>query len=153
MSERLKELMAQEEELQFEAFGNDDALRLGNLIIGLAKEAGKNIAVHIENGKHPLYTHYMAGTNEGNIYWINAKKNVVNRFGHSSFYVGESYRAKGTTFKESSGLSLDEYQGEGGCVPIIVKRQGIDATVTVTGLSGEEDHWFAVEGIRRILGK
>lgn len=153
MSDLLQELLAQEEELQFEAFGSDDALQLGNLIIAIAKELGKGIAVHIENDKHPLYTHYMAGTNERNIYWIRTKSNTVNRFGHSSLYIGETYKAKGTTFKEASGLSLDEYQGEGGCFPIIVKGQGKVATVTVTGLTGEEDHWLAVEGIRRLLAR
>lgn len=153
MSDLLNELLGQEEELQFEAFANDEALTLGSLIVGLAKELGKGIAVHIENDAHPLYTHYMAGTNEGNIYWINAKKNVVNRFGHSSLYVGEKYKAEGTTFKEASGLSADEYQAEGGCFPILVKGQGKVGTVTVTGLTGEEDHWFAVEGIRRLLAR
>lgn len=153
MSDLLQQLLKQEEDLQFEAFTPDDALQLGNLIVALAKEQGKGIAVHIENGKHPLYAHYMAGTNEGNIYWINTKKNVLNRFGHSSFYVGEKYKAEGTTFKEASGLSTEEYQAEGGCFPIIVKGQGIVGTVTVTGLTGEEDHWYAVEGIRKLLGR
>lgn len=153
MNDRLDVLLAQEEELQFDSFANDDALALGNLIVGIAKELGDGIAVHIENDAHPLYTHYMAGTNEGNIYWINTKKNVVNRYGHSSFYIGEKYKAEGTTFKEASGLSTDEYQAEGGCFPIIVKGQGKIGTVTVTGLTGEQDHWYAVEGIRRYLAK
>ncbi|MFC5531208.1 heme-degrading domain-containing protein [Cohnella yongneupensis] len=153
MNELLTTLLEQEENLQFDAFSNDDALQLGNLIVGLAKELGKGIAVHIENDAHPLYTHYMAGTNEGNIYWINTKKNVVKHFGHSSLYVGEKYKSEGTTFKESSGLSADEYQGEGGSFPIVVKGQGRIGTVTVTGLTGEEDHWFAAEGIRRLLGR
>lgn len=153
MSDLLNELLKQEEELRFEAFGNEDALQLGNLIVALAKELGKGIAVHIENDTNPLYTHYMAGTGEGNIYWINTKKNVVNKFGHSSLYMGESYKTQGTTFKDASGLSSDEYQGEGGSFPIIVKSQGKVGTVTVTGLTGEEDHWFAVEGIRRYLAR
>lgn len=153
MSDRLKKLLGQEEELQFESFENEDALQLGSLIVALAKERGKGIAVHIENDTNPLYAHYMAGTGEGNVYWINTKKNVVNRFGRSSLYVGESYKAQGTTFKEASGLSSDEYQGEGGSFPIVVKGRGKVGTVTVTGLTGEEDHWFAVEGIRRYLGR
>ena len=153
MSDRLKELLEQEEELQFESFENEDALQLGSLIVALAKERGKGIAVHIENDTNPLYAHFMAGTGEGNVYWIHTKKNVVNRFGHSSLYVGESYKARGTTFNEASGLSSDEYRGEGGSFPIVVKGRGKIGTVTVTGLTGEEDHWFAVEGIRRYLGR
>ncbi|MFF2481962.1 heme-degrading domain-containing protein [Paenibacillus sp. NPDC058071] len=152
MSETLNELLKQEEELQFPSFTNEDALRLGLLIIETAKaEFDKGIAVHIENDKHPLFTHFMQGTDDGNVYWINAKKNVVNRFGNSSLYVGESYKAKGTTFKESAGLPEEEYQGEGGSFPLIVRGQGKVGTVTVTGLQGEQDHYLAVEGIRKFL--
>lgn len=151
MSEKLQELLAQEEELQFDSFDNDDALALGNLIVAMAKANREGIAVHIENDAHPLYTHYMAGTNEGNIYWINAKKNVVNRFGHSSHYMNQKYKAEGTTFKEATGLSTDEFQAEGGCFPIIVKGKGKVGTVTITGLTSERDHWYAVEGIRKYL--
>ncbi|QAY67595.1 heme-degrading domain-containing protein [Paenibacillus protaetiae] len=154
MSELLNTLLEQEEDLQFDAFLNEDALQLGLTIIELAKaEFQKGIAVHIENDQHPLFTHYMAGTNEGNSYWIKTKKNVVNHFGHSSLYVGESYKAKGTTFKESAGLPESDYQGEGGSFPIIVRGAGKIGTVTVTGLTGEEDHYLAAEGIRRYLNR
>ncbi|MFC5468950.1 heme-degrading domain-containing protein [Cohnella suwonensis] len=154
MNDTLQELLAQEEELQFDEFTNDEALRLGLAIVAIAKEEiGKGIAVHIENGEHPLFTHYMAGTSKDNIYWVNAKKNVVNRFGHSSLYVGEKHKAEGTTFHEATGLSSEEYQGEGGSFPIIVRGQGIVGTVTVSGLTGEEDHRAAVDGIRKLLGK
>ncbi|WP_127534698.1 heme-degrading domain-containing protein [Paenibacillus kobensis] len=152
MNELTTNLLAQEEELQFDAFTNEDAFTLGSLICKIAaEEIGKGIAVHIENDEHPLFTHYMAGTSKENIYWVNTKKNVVNHYGHSSLYVGEIYKAQGTTFKDGSGLPLSDYQGEGGSFPIVVRGQGKIGTVTVSGLTGEEDHWCAVEGIRRML--
>lgn len=154
MNDLMKTLLAQEEELQFDSFTNEDALQLGNIVVQHAKDAfGKGIAVHIENDEHPLYTHYMAGTSKDNIYWVNTKKNVVNHFGHSSLYVGEMFRDKGTTFPESSGLPLSDYQGEGGSFPIIVRGQGKVGTITVSGLTGEEDHQAAVDGIRKFLKK
>ncbi|QHW32361.1 heme-degrading domain-containing protein [Paenibacillus rhizovicinus] len=152
MSEFLEALLEQEEELQFESFTNEDAYELGCIIVKHAKDVlGKGIAVHIENGEYPLFTHYMTGTSKDNIYWVNAKKNVVHHYGHSSLYVGEMYKAQGTTFKEGSGLSLDEFQGEGGSFPIIVRGQGKVGTVTVSGLAGEEDHQVAVDGLRTYL--
>ncbi|WP_219834593.1 heme-degrading domain-containing protein [Paenibacillus sp. R14(2021)] len=152
MSELLQKLLDQEEELQFTSFTNEDAFQLGCMIVEIAKnEIGKGIAVHIENDEHPLFTHYMAGTSKDNIYWVDTKKNVVNHYGHSSLYVGEKYKAEGTTFKDGSGLPLTEYQGEGGSFPIIVRGQGKVATVTVSGLTGEEDHQAAVDGIRKFL--
>lgn len=154
MNEIMSKLLSQEEELQFAAFTNEDALQLGLLIVEIAKaEFEKGIAVHIENDEHPLFTHYMKGTSQGNIYWIRTKKNVVNHYGNSSLYVGEMFKDKGTTFKESSGLPESDYQGEGGSFPITVRGQGKVGTVTVTGLTGEEDHYLAVEGIRRFLSR
>lgn len=151
MSELLNTLLAQEEELQLNDWTNEDAFRLGCLIVEVAKERGVGISVHIENDEHPLFTHYMAGTNKGNTYWMKAKSNVVNRFGHSSLYVGETFRSQGQTFHEGSGLPESDYQGEGGSFPIVVHGQGKVGTVTVSGLPGEEDHAVAVEGLRRLL--
>ncbi|WP_144266641.1 heme-degrading domain-containing protein [Paenibacillus curdlanolyticus] len=152
MSEILQQLLTQEEELQFDAFTHQDALQLGLFIIQIAnEEVGQGIAIHIENDEHPLFTHYMAGTSKDNAYWVNTKKNVVNHFGHSSLYVGESYKAQGTTFAESANLPSSDYQGEGGSFPIIVRGQGKVGTVTVSGLTGEEDHAVAVAGVRRLL--
>jgi len=154
MNELLKTLLGHEEELQFDAFTNDDALRLGSLIRQIAKEQiGKGVAIHIENDSYPLFTHYMEGTSEGNTYWVNAKKNVVKHFGHSSLYVGEEFKAKGTTFKESSGLPESDYQGEGGSFPLVVRGAGRIGTITVSGLPGEQDHQLVVDGIRRFLQK
>ncbi|MCD1260149.1 heme-degrading domain-containing protein [Paenibacillus athensensis] len=154
MNEFMKTLLGHEEELQFDAFSNEDALRLGTLIRQIAlDEVGKGVAIHIENDRHPLFTHYMEGSSEGNTYWIQAKKNVVKHFGHSSLYVGESFKAQGTTFKLSSGLPESDYQGEGGSFPLLVRGEGRIGTITVSGLPGEEDHQLVVTGIRRFLQK
>ncbi len=154
MNDLMKKLLAQEEELQFDSFKNEDALNLGLTICKIAGEdIGKGIAVHIENDEHVLFTHFMEGTSKDNVYWVNAKKNVVRHFGHSSLYVGEMFRDKGTTFRDGANLPLTEYQGEGGSFPLIVRGKGRIGTVTVSGLTGEEDHDLAAEGIRRCLGK
>lgn len=154
MNELMKTYLTQEEECQLDSFTNEDALKLGLIVCDIAKkEIGKGIAVHIENDEYPLFTHYMEGTSKGNIYWINAKKNVVNHFGHSSLYVGEMYRDMGTTFKDSANLSSEEYQGEGGSFPLIIKGKGKIGTITVSGLTGEEDHGLAVQGIKKLLAK
>jgi uncharacterized protein (UPF0303 family) len=145
-------LINQEDELQFESFNNEDALNLGLIILGIAKdEIKKGVAVHIENDKHPLFTCYMEGTTDNNLYWVNTKKNVVMKYGHSSLYIGEMYKNQGTTFHKATNLSDAEYQAEGGSFPLIVKGQGRIGTVTVSGLTGEEDHALAVEGIRRYM--
>jgi len=147
-----EELLEQELRLQFDTFCSDDALNLGLAIIDIAKkEYPKGIAVHIELDTYPLFTHYMEGTSENNTYWLRTKKNTVIRFAHSSLYTGISFKERGTGFKESSGLSSDEYQAEGGAFPLVIKGKGRVGTITVSGLTGEEDHALAVKGIERFL--
>ena len=156
MNNTLNTLLEQEDELQFEVFNSEDALQLGLLIIKIAQEEiKKGIAVHIEKDAYPLFTHYMEGTSDNNLYWVNAKKNVVKKFANSSLYIGEMYKDQGTTFHEATSLTNLEYQAEGGSFPLIVRGQGRIGTVTVSGLTGEEDHALAVEGIKRyqLLGK
>jgi uncharacterized protein (UPF0303 family) len=152
MNTKLEILLAQEDKLQFDHFNNEDALQIGLLIIKMAKEEiKKGIAVHIEYDEYPLFTHYMEGTSDGNLYWINSKKNVVKKYGNSSLYVGEMYKDRGTTFFAATGESDKEYQAEGGSFPLIVRGRGRIGTVTVSGMTGEEDHALAVEGIKRYL--
>lgn len=152
MDNSLETLLAQESELQFEVFSNEDALQLGLLIIKIASEDIKRgVAVHIENDEYPLFTHYMKDTSGNNLYWVNAKKNVVKKFGHSSLYVGAMYKNQGTTFHEATGLADTQYQAEGGSFPLIVHGLGRIGSVTVSGLTGEEDHALAVEGIKKYL--
>ncbi|HEY5562429.1 MAG TPA: heme-binding protein [Clostridiaceae bacterium] len=152
MNELLTELLAQEEALQFTTFTNEDALSLGLIIINIAKEKiGKGIAVCIVKDSTPLFTHLMEGTTKENIYWLNTKSNVTIKFAHSSLYMGEKYKAEGTTFKEATGLNTDEYQGEGGSFPLIIMGKGAVGSVTVSGLTGEDDHSTAAEGIRNFL--
>jgi uncharacterized protein (UPF0303 family) len=152
MNTTLQTLLSEEEEFQFDVFKNEDALQLGLLIVKIAKEEIKRgIAVHIETDEQPLFTHYMEGTSAGNLYWVNAKKNVVKKYGNSSLYIGMKYKEEGTTFHESTGLSTEEYQAEGGAFPIILRGQGRIGIVIVSGLTGEEDHALAVEGIKRYL--
>jgi uncharacterized protein (UPF0303 family) len=154
MNETMRKLLEQEEQLQLSSFTNEDALQLGLNICKIAKEdLGKGVAVHIETDEHTLFTHFMAGTSKENVYWINAKKNVVNHFGHSSLYIGEMYRDMGTNFKESANLPLTEYQAEGGSFPLIIQGQGKIGTITVSGLTGEEDHQLAVAGLQKLLAK
>lgn len=152
MNAILENLLMQEDTLQFEHFNNEDALNLGLLIVRIAKEEiKKGISVHIEYDEYPLFTHYMEGTSANNTYWVNTKKNVVKRYNHSSLYIGEMYKDQGTTFFAATGSSDQEYQAEGGSFPLIVRGKGRIGTITVSGLTGEEDHAAAALGIKRYL--
>ncbi|MEL7648640.1 MAG: heme-degrading domain-containing protein [Sedimentibacter sp.] len=153
MNDLMKELLLEEENLQFDFFSNNDALNLGLTIIKLANEANQEIAVYIEVNRQPIFAYFLKGTYLEIAYWIKRKKNVVDRYAHSSMFVGEKFRNRGCDFNENSLLDPSEFQAAGGAFPILLKGVGMIGTVTVSGLSEEEDHKLCIDGIRSFLHK
>lgn len=152
MNEQMKELLKLEEELQFEKFSSEDALKLGLIFIDIAKQLNQGgIGIKIERNRHVLFTHLMDGTMVENAYWYDRKKNVVDRYNHSSLYVEEMYKNMGTTFEQSSLLDPSEFQAVGGSFPLIIKNVGVVGSITVCGLTGELDHQICVDGIKSFL--
>lgn len=153
MNEKMESLLKEEDLLTFNKFSNDDALNLGLTIINMAREAHKEIAVYIEINRQPVFAYYMEGTYLEIAYWIKRKKNVVDRYGHSSAFVGEKYKDRGTTFDDSSLLDPADFQAVGGSFPIKLEGTGMIGSITVSGLSEEEDHKLCIDGIKRFLEK
>jgi uncharacterized protein (UPF0303 family) len=149
--EQLIALLHEEEELQFSAFTNDMALRLGLAFVDAAKREGKPITIDIARNGQMLFHCALPGTSPDNDAWIERKKRVVNRYGHSSFYVGTLCRSQGVSFEEKSRLDRDLYAAAGGCFPVIVRNVGAVGTVTVSGLPQAEDHALVVRVLREFL--
>ena len=72
-------------------------------------------------------------------------KATVNRFGHSSWYLGQKLKAQKQTLDQRYFVSELDYAVHGGCFPLIVRGTGIIGTVTVSGLAQEDDHAIVVE--------
>lgn len=149
----LEELLAQEDELQFRGFSNDDALSLGLKLVESARAQAKSVTVDIRRNGQQLFHCALPGTSADNDAWIRRKNNVVNRYGHSSFYVGTQFRAKNTTFEQSSRLDIDPYAAHGGAFPLSVRNVGVVGTITVSGLPQEEDHRLVVQVLREFMAE
>jgi uncharacterized protein (UPF0303 family) len=143
-----EELLAQEQELQFASFSNDDAWELGNALVAAAREAGLGVAIDIARGEQRLFHFAMPGTAADNDEWIERKNRVVRRFGHSSYYMGVQ---AGDAFAENYLLDPRRFAAHGGAFPVIVRGVGPVGTVTVSGLPQEEDHRFVVGVLREYL--
>lgn len=141
----------QEHTLRFETFDNDDAWRLGCLLVELARERELPVTIDVRRGGQQLFHAAMPGTTADNDSWVARKVRVVERFGASSYLVGLRARAKGTTFAEQHDLPLQEYAAHGGAFPVHVQRVGIVGTVTVSGLPQADDHALVVEALRLFL--
>jgi len=153
MEDILKQLLQEEEELQFVSFNETTAWRLGNQLVGHAMDKNLPVTIDIRRGEHQLFHASMKGTSADNDEWVNRKVRLVKRFGHSSFYIGQMLKKKGKTIEESYLIPESEYAPHGGCFPIIVKGTGMVGTITVSGLPQEEDHKLVVESIRAFLAK
>ncbi len=147
----LDRLLAEEEELQFETFSNEDALALGAVLVEAARAAALAITIDIRRGDQQLFHAALPGTTADNDAWIDRKVRVVRRFGRSSFAVGAALRLEGRTIEDTYLLPESEYAPHGGAFPVTVKDVGVVGTVTVSGLPQEDDHAFVVGVLREFL--
>jgi uncharacterized protein (UPF0303 family) len=147
----LAELAAEEDELQFAGFTNEDAWHLGSALVEVGVRQVAPIAIDISRNGHQLFHAALPGTTPDNDSWIQRKTRVVNRFGHSSLYVRQASIERGTTFEAEFGLDPEQYAAHGGGFPILVRSVGPIGVVVVSGLPQLEDHRLVVAAIRARL--
>ena len=150
-TELLKELLQQEEEIQFKSFDNNMAFVIGLALLEAARGKAKGVTIDIARNGQQLFHFAMPGTSRDNDVWVQRKNNVVNRFGHSSYYMGVSLKSKGQTMEEKYLISSSEYAAHGGAFPLIIRGVGVVGTITVSGLPQEEDHELVVTTLKKFL--
>ncbi|WP_326730114.1 heme-degrading domain-containing protein [Streptomyces phaeochromogenes] len=141
------ELEEQERRLTLPHFTYDDAWALGTLLVELARERNAPVAIDIRRAGQQLFHAALPGSTPDNDAWIDRKRRVVERYAASSLLVGTRFRAKNTTFEDSSRLDPDIYAAHGGAFPITVEGAGVIGTVVVSGLPQLEDHAMVVEAL------
>src|ERR1700712_467475 len=105
----LAELAAEEAELQFASFTNDDAWGLGTALVEAARGQQAPVAIDIRRNHHQLFHAALPGATPDNDSWIERKARVVDRFGHSTLYLRQSSIERGTTFEVEFGLDPGRY--------------------------------------------
>jgi len=151
LESRIAELEAQEAELQFKSFSNEDALELGLAMVERARSRGLSVTVDISRAGQQLFHYACPGTSADNDQWIIRKSRAVLRFGHSSMLLGVRLKLSGLGLEEKYCVSPLEYSAHGGSFPLIIRGTGVIGTITVSGLPQEEDHALVVESIRAWL--
>jgi endoglucanase len=147
----LAAIARQENTLQFDAFTNQTALELGLKIVELAHTAKQSVAVDITRNGTVLFYHGMDGTTADHADWIRRKRNLVNRTGHSSFYIHTEANNRGDDIDAIPTLDAREYAAHGGAFPLTVRGAGQVGTITVSGLPGPEDHALVVRALEAVL--
>ena len=149
----LEKLLKQEESLQFTSFSSETAWEIGQLFVQKGQERKLSITIDITMNSHQLFHYSFPGTSPDNDEWVKRKVNLVTRFGHSSFYMGQFLKSLGKTIEEVFLVPESRFGAHGGCFPIILKGSGVVGTITVSGLAQEDDHQLVVDVIGEYLEK
>ncbi|MFH5824127.1 heme-degrading domain-containing protein [Georgenia sp. AZ-5] len=146
-----EQILAEEAELRFPAFGPEDAWRLGSQMRAAARERSLPVVVGIVLGRQQVFRTALEGSSADNDSWLARKTAVVLRYGRSSMGVGEQFRVEGRDFDRDSRLDVGQYAAHGGVFPVVVTGTGMVGAVGVSGLPQREDHAFVVEQLRVYL--
>ena len=149
----LDHLAAEEDELRFAGFTNDDAWALGSALVATARRESAPVAIGITRNGHRLFHAALPGATPDNDAWIERKTRIVDRFGHSSLYMGQLARDAGSTVEEMFGLDPRRFAAHGGAFPILIRSVGPVGVVVVSGLPQVEDHRMVVAALRAHLAR
>ena len=140
----LADLVAEEPTLTLPHFTEADALRLGMILVDLAK--GLPVVINIRNGHRTFFHAALPGSAAMNDNWARRKSNTALMTGRTSLLIGRMNADKGRSLA-TDGLAEADYADHGGAVPIIVAGVGMVAVATVSGLPQVEDHQLVVRGL------
>lgn len=135
---------AQEADLVFDSFSVELAHAIGMTLLERGKQQSLPIAIDVTRSGQCLFHAALDGATPDNAQWVQRKMRVVQRFGHSSLYMGALCRVKGVSLEEKYLLPDNEFAPHGGAFPVTVKGSGIIGSVTVSGLPQIDDHELVV---------
>lgn len=148
---QLPALLAEEERLVFSRFDHETAWQLGTRLRAAALDDHLPVAISIRRNGQCLFHAALPGSSADNDAWLLRKAAVVERYGHSSYYVGCKFRADGGDFDGDSRLDVGTFAAHGGAFPVTVRTAGCVGTVAVSGLPQVEDHQFVVKHLEAFL--
>jgi len=134
----------QENRIMFRRFDIGLAGEIGLALVARAEAEALPVAIDVTRTGQCLFHAALEGAVPDNAEWIRRKNRVVNRFRHSSLYMGALCRISGTTLEEKFLLPPNLYAAHGGAFPITLDGSGVIGTVTVSGLPQIDDHELVV---------
>lgn len=150
-SDLLARLTADEERFVLPGFDEDDAWRLGCLLVERARAAGLPVAVAIRRNGQRLFHAALPGSSADHDDWAQRKMNVVDQFNRSSYLVGERWRRDGADFDVDARLDPHVFAAHGGAFPLRVRGVGVVGAVAVSGLPEADDHALVVAALTEYL--
>jgi uncharacterized protein (UPF0303 family) len=146
-------LEQQEQLLRFTSFNPETAWELGCILRTLLMERRAGGTIEIELANHLLFACATPTSNPGQADWIRRKRNIVHRFGRSSYAIGRILESNNETLQSRHGLNAADYAAHGGGFPILLEGTGPVGSVVMSGLPQRDDHNLAVSALAKILDK
>jgi uncharacterized protein (UPF0303 family) len=147
IEDRIAILRKQESAAQFQSFSEETAFDLGSALYGIVRAKRLPVVVNIRTPDRALFHAAMPGATPDNDHWVRRKSNIVLRFHQSSLLYGQMLASKGRVIDDDLGITLGEYAPHGGSFPIRIKKSGVVAAITVSGLPQLDDHRMVIEAL------
>jgi len=134
--------------IELDNFSNRMALEMALKVIDLAKSRSQHIAIEICRLSHTIFSYVDDSLPVDKHNWLRRKANVAKQFEESSLNVKNDLKARNMSLEKTFGLDERDFIAKGGSIPIFVKRCGMIATITVSGLHDEEDHKIIIDALK-----
>jgi uncharacterized protein (UPF0303 family) len=149
--ELIKDLERQEQNLVFEEFDADLALKIGLELIEEAKRRKNKIAVDISAFGRTLFHFSSNGNAPSNDEMLRRKRNTALYTGHSSLWAHYMLADIGMTIDEKWHLDPGSYADVGGAFPVRVRScGGVVGSITASGFSHQEDHGIVIDVLKKL---
>jgi uncharacterized protein (UPF0303 family) len=142
------EELQDEQRVELPSLTRDDAVRLGEIAVGVIREWERDLAVEVHIGDELAYRAQLGSTGQPNADVIQGKILVAKRFGHSSLLARLKKDADPSV---ADGLD-DRYKFWGGCIPLFVNGE-LAGSIATSGEPDTVDHETAAEAVRRYLAQ
>lgn len=146
-------LEQQEHTLHFSSFNAQTAWQLGGILRELLLDHRAGGTIEIELAGHLLFACATPTAVRGQADWVRRKRNVVHRFGRSSYAIGLTLESNEETLQSRHCLDAADYAAHGGGFPIILEGTGPVGSVVISGLPQRDDHNLVIAALAKILDK
>lgn len=149
--DKIKELEAQEKEIQFDYFNSELALKIGLELIEEAKRRNNKICIDIAVAGRRLFHYSSDGNAVSNDVMIERKKNTAMHTGHSSLWAHFMLKNMGMSIDGKWHLDPSQYAEVGGAFPIRLKNcPTAIGTITCSGFDHQIDHGIIIDVCRKM---
>ncbi len=153
IADELAILEHQEQILRFTSFNPETAWELGCVLRTMLMDCRAGGTIEIELADHLLFACATPTSNPGQADWIRRKRNVVHRFGRSSYAIGLILEQNGETLQSRHSLRAADYAACGGGFPILIEGTGPVGSVVMSGLPQRDDHCLVIAALAKVLDK